>query len=130
MKQVILTRAWDDKRATLGMLKIVDVEHDPIFTLENPERDTKVDSRIPAGDYLCVPYSGTKYKNVYLVRDVPGRTAILIHWGNYESDTEGCILLGTGSGMMNGKPAVMNSKVAFDQFRSLVGREDFRLLIV
>lgn len=114
---------------TLGMLKIVEEDHPPIFTLENPWRKTPKDSRIPYGEYQCEPYSGTKYKDVYIVNDVPGRSAILFHWGNYESDTEGCILVGLGAGEMNNRPAITHSKAAFKIFRRLIGDEPFHLII-
>lgn len=126
---VSLTRAWESDKATLGMIKIRGVEHDPIYTLENPERESTFDSRIPEGIYRCSPYSGTKYKDVYLVNNVPGRTAILFHWGNTEKDSEGCILLGLASGMMGDDPAVMHSKLAVDLFRKLIGPRDFLLLV-
>lgn len=133
MKLVSLQRAWDDDRVTLGMLKIYDegyeVEHDPIFTLENPLRQTTKDNRIPSGRYECVPYNGTKYKDVYLVQNVPGRSAILFHWGNWEEDTEGCIILGSKAGMLKSRPAVMNSMNCFKKFRELIGREKFILEI-
>lgn len=129
MKRVILNRSWHDSRATLGMLKIEGVEHSPIFTLENPQRKTLEDCLIPAGEYECEPYSGTKYKDVYKVLDVPGRTDILFHWGNWEKNTLGCILLGLGSGMMKGEPAVSNSKKAIEYFRGLIGDEKFKLII-
>lgn len=129
MKLVRLNRAWQDSRATIGMLTIEGEEHDPIFTLENPLRKTSVDSIIPPGIYICSPYSGSKYKDVYIVKDVPGRSAILFHWGNTEKDTEGCILLGLGAGMMGNAPAVTSSKVAFQLFASLIGKSDFTLII-
>jgi hypothetical protein len=129
MNKVILQRAWADSRATLGMLSVEGMKHDPIFTLENPLRETSTDSRIPAGEYLCIAYSGAKHKNVYLVRDVPGRTTILIHAGNFEKDTEGCILLGLGAGIVSGEPAVTASMTALQDFRNLLGREDFKLII-
>lgn len=128
--EVIIKRGWADARATLGMLQVKGETHDPIFTLENPERDAKADSRIPAGFYTCIPYSGQKYKDVYLVQNVPGRTAILFHWGNFEKDTLGCILLGDGAGMLDGKPAVVNSLAAFQRFRYLIGDRPFDLTIV
>lgn len=109
------------------MLSIIGQDHDPIFTLENPLRQTNQDSRIPMGIYDCKPYSGIKFQNVYLVDGVPGRSSILIHWGNFEKDTDGCILVGLESGMLNGEPAVMYSKKAFDYFKSLVGDEKFAL---
>lgn len=129
MKTVILRRAFQNKEVTLGMLQIKDIEHKPIYTLENPQRETSADSLIPAGLYHCEPYSGTKYKSVYKVMNVPGRTDILFHWGNWEFDTEGCILLGLGSGTMKGLPAVKNSKKAMDQLRSIIGMEPFFLKV-
>jgi len=129
MKQVILQRAWSDERATLGMLSILGEKHNPIFTLENPLRSTDIDSRIPGGEYECGPHHSEKYPNVYEVRNVPNRTAILIHWGNFESDTTGCILVGLGSGMLEGQPAVMASKSAFKTLLDTVGDETFSLWI-
>lgn len=129
MKRVLLQRAWRDDRATIGMLSILGVKHDPIFSLENPARSTSVDSLIPAGEYLCSPYSGTRFKNVYQVKNVPGRTAILLHPGNFEKDTEGCILIGFAAGMSEERPAVLASRAAFDFFRGVIGREDFVLVV-
>lgn len=129
MKKVKIQRAWSDSRATLGMLTIEGVFHNPFFILENPLRDTKVDSRIPAGTYTCKPYSGTKYKDVYILENVPDRSAILMHWGNFEKDTEGCILIGESAGMMQNQPAIMNSKVAFKMFSDLIGKNPFTLEI-
>lgn len=130
MKQVVLQRAWSDYRATLGMIKILDHDHPPLFTLENPLRATTVDSRIPGGDYICTPYSGTKFKDVYLVKDVPNRTAILFHVGNFERDTEGCILVGLGAGMMKSEPAVMQSQDGFAIFKAVIGQQNFKLWII
>jgi hypothetical protein len=52
------------------------------------------ESCIPEGIYEVEKYSGTKYKNVWILKNVPGRSAILIHWGNTEGNTAGCILMG------------------------------------
>jgi hypothetical protein len=115
--------------ATLGTLTIDGVKTDAIFTLENPKRATDKDSRIPAGTYNCKPYSGTKYKDVYIVENVPNRTAILFHFGNTEKDTLGCILLGNRIGKIGFEPAVLESKRCFERFRSLIGRNSFTLVI-
>src|SRR5690606_28834245 len=115
--------------ATLGTLKISWSPETTIQTLENPERETSVDSRIPAGTYQCAPYSGIKYKDVYIVKDVPGRTAILFHWGNTEKDTEGCILLGNKKGTLAGQPAVLESKKCFERLRTLLGKEPFTIVV-
>ena len=42
---------------------------------------------------------------------VPGRTFILIHWGNYWRGTLGCILVGEGTfADGDGEPAVSHSR--------------------
>ena len=115
--------------ATLGQLTIEDVVTDAIYTLENPLRETDKDNRIPSGVYQCVPYSGTKYKDVYHVKDVPNRSSILIHWGNTEKDTLGCILLGNKIGKIGDMPAVLESKRCFERFRSLIGKNEFTLVV-
>ena len=135
--KVTIRRHAHLKNATIGTLSIFKgnstvfnwTADEPIYTLENPKRKTKVDDRIPAGIYECVPYSGTKYKNVYLVKDIPGREAILLHWGNTELDTTGCILLGNRIGELKGLPAVLESKKCFDRFRKLIGANSFTLVI-
>lgn len=40
--------------------------------------------------------AGHEHLGMIRLRDVPGRSEILIHWGNFWSDSEGCLLLGTG----------------------------------
>jgi hypothetical protein len=129
MNAVVLKRVWADDRATLGVLTILGIKHDPFFTLENPKRDTTVDSLIPAGEYECAPFSGEKYKNVYQIKNVPGRSAILFHPGNTERDTRGCILVGNGAGMIWKDPAVTDSKNAFARFSQIIGDESFHLII-
>lgn len=52
----------------------------------------------------------------YEVSNVPGHTDILIHKGNTEADSHGCILLGLMFGNLNGVPAVLQSREAFDEF--------------
>ena len=130
MKSVIINRFKQDSQATIGMLTISDLCHDPIYTLENPLRETAKDSCIPSGAYLCKPYSGTKYKGVYIVENVPNRSAILFHWGNTEKDTEGCLLLGNKLGQIGTMPAVLESKKCFARFKSIMGDSAFKLEII
>jgi len=130
MKNVIIQRAWSDHRATIGILTVFGEMHSPIFTLENPLRETLEDSRIPDGDYECSPYSSEKHKDVYLIKNVPERSSILFHHGNTEADTRGCIILGLIASTANGVPRVDASKVAIEKFRQLIGNDDFILTIV
>jgi Family of unknown function (DUF5675) len=129
LKTVKIKRNQHLPNATLGTLTISDVKTNTIYTLENPERKTDKDNRIPAGTYNCKPYSGTKYKDVYIVENVPNRSAILLHWGNTEKDTLGCILLGNKMGSLEGEPAILGSKICYARFRSLIGPNEFTLII-
>ncbi len=130
MKHVLIKRAYSTDKVTLGMVDIEGIDHRPIFTLENPWRGNKpFVSRIPVNKYLCRPFSGRKYKNVYQVTDVPGRSYILFHAGNFESNTNGCILLGLSCGLLLGEAAVLSSRRAMKYFNSLIGNEDFYLTI-
>lgn len=91
------------------------------LTLEDPWKDNKKNvSCIPEGKYKCVPHNGTKYKNVWRIKNVIGRSAILIHAGNTENDTEGCILVGQSFGRLGDKVAVLNSQNTLAQLRGVL----------
>lgn len=124
-----MQRSFQDEKVTIGALKIKGVSHDPIYTLENPHRITTKDSCIPAGTYTCVPYTSSSHSDVYEVQDVPGRTYILFHSGNFESDTLGCILIGNIAGILLNQPAVMDSKACMDRFKKLIGKNEFKLIL-
>ncbi|AMV17423.1 DUF5675 family protein [Planctomyces sp. SH-PL14] len=90
-------------------------------TCEDPWNDNRRGkSCIPTGRYLCVPHSGTKYKGVWEVNGVPGRSAILIHAGYTIDDTQGCILVGQTFGYLSEKPAVLNSRLTLAKLKKLL----------
>ena len=86
-------------------------------------------SSIPTGQYVVKPYSSAKYPHVYQVMDVPGRSKILIHVGNTDDDTEGCILVGSSVGKLRWNRAVLNSGNTFRKLRAILGDEDAHLTI-
>lgn len=47
------------------------------------------------------------------VADVPGFQYILVHWGNTDDDTDGCLIVGDTLGQLNGQPAVLSSRAAY-----------------
>ena len=127
---VVLNRGFQNSKLTLGMIQIHNVDHSPIYTLENPYKDNKpFISCIPEGVYNCSPYNGEKYKSVYEVNDVKGRSDILFHSGNWVHETSGCILLGSAIGEMKNQPALISSVKAVNQFKSLIGRNNFWLIV-
>ncbi len=69
------------------------------------------------------PFSGTKYKNVYELKNVLGRTYVLIHAGNYHENTEGCLMPGKSWDVLKDSHYyVSNSKVALKEIFSEIGK--------
>jgi len=127
---VSITRGYSSNNVTIGILQIKGIDHDPIYTLENPWKFNRPSiSCIPIGEYECEPFSGAKYKAVYQVKDVKNRTYILIHSGNLPKDTSGCILLGLSAGRIGSEAAVLESRKAVEYFKGLIGKRDFTLHI-
>lgn len=81
-------------------------------------------SCIPPGTYECIKYSGTRFKNVFLLKDVPDRSGILIHAGNTTNDTEGCILVGHALG----NRGILNSQAAMQELNAQLP-STFKLVI-
>lgn len=87
-----------DKRQTLGTLCVLNNYETILYsckTLELPWNDNKKNnSCIPLGTYKVDKYNSQKFGLCFKLRNVPGREGILIHAGNYNSQTQGCILVG------------------------------------
>ncbi len=132
MLKAKLTRFSDDGTCTLGQLEIGGIV---LRTLEEPWKDNKRGvSCIPTGTYKVVPHgwesdSKVKFKRTYRLTGTAPRTAILIHTGNTTDDIEGCILVGMQHGTLRGKPAVLYSAPAMERLRTMVGRNEFTLII-
>ena len=127
--KAIIDRFASEERATLGTLTFQNVEHPTIYTLEPPWKDNKIDvSCIPEGNYRCVPYSSGKYPDLYEVKHVPGgRTLVLLHWGNYPHNTDGCIL--PGKSVISSKPMVTYSKATIELIKRITDYKEFDLTI-
>lgn len=109
MKLEVL-RFSSQKDSTLGVLfDVTDGKREFIcYTLEDEYREDKVmhETRVPAGTYKITlrtvggfhqRYS-KRFKDIHhgmlWVRDVPNFEYILIHCGNDDGDTSGCLLVG------------------------------------
>lgn len=109
MKLEVL-RFSSQKDSTLGLLfDITDGDRKFMaYTLEDEHRDVKVmhETRIPAGTYRITlrtvggfhaKYTkrfGELHKGMLWLMDVPNFEYILIHAGNDDDDTSGCLLVG------------------------------------
>jgi hypothetical protein len=89
------------------------------YVLENPYRNTPKDSAIPCGTYQCEKDTTGKFQ-FYKVLNVPGRANIEIHQGNYERDTEGCILLGGSWAILNDELAISNSVKTLERLKKIL----------
>ena len=83
------------EHATMGKMFVDGVFF--AFTLEDKVREVKVwgETAIPTGTYsVFVRYSNRFKKELVAVKDVPKFDGVLIHGGNTDKDTHGCILIG------------------------------------
>lgn len=96
LKALLKRFDYSDKQ-TLGSLVIYN-EMDVIFscyTLELPDlKNARQISCIPKGVYNVVPRYSKKFKNHFHILNVPNRSYILIHVGNYHTQIKGCVLVG------------------------------------
>jgi len=104
-----------------------------VVSLERPWINNRTNiSCIPSGVYDCKwlerSYSG-KYKRVWHLSNVEGRTGILIHSGNYVRHSTGCILVGLKRGILGGQEAVLSSRSALNLMRSELEGKDFTLIV-
>ena len=95
MKTLKLVRTKSDNKQTIGELWY---EGKRIaYTLELPWRENQRRvSCIPKGVYEVIEHQAPSYPKAksYWVQNVPNRSEILIHYGNFHRDTLGCILPG------------------------------------
>ena len=92
-----LVRLDSDDKQTLGALTVY-CGTDKVFeckTLELPWLNNKpFKSCIPKGEYKVKYRHSETYGHHWIVQDVEDRDLILIHFGNFHRDTEGCICVG------------------------------------
>ena len=121
--EIKVTRFKSNDDATLSLVTID--RQFQCFGLEDEYRDTKkaAETRIPDGlyDVRLKPFGGfhRKYKERFdfhegmlHVQNVAGFEDILIHIGNTEKDTAGCLLVGNGA-HTNGALTITSSKLAY-----------------
>lgn len=131
--ELTLYRILEANGATIGVLRGLSRT---LYTLEEAWRANKTGiSCIPAGTYQCAPHGweqGTKVKKpqTWELKNVPGRSAVLIHIGNTTKDTEGCILAGMGVAISQSLSMVNDSAMAINIMRKEIGPNAFTLTIV
>jgi len=140
--KIVVDRIKSDNDASLSLV-CIDGKFE-CFGLEDEYRENKVagETRIPAGVYQVNLRKIGGFHQRYMkkfsqlhagmlhVEDVPGFEYILIHIGNTDADTAGCLLLGKNANT-TGELSVGNSTGAYRDFYQKVvnAANDGNLLI-
>jgi hypothetical protein len=130
--KLFVERFTSNKDATVSTIYLDDVFQ--CFGLEDEYREEKValETLIPAGSYkgmtshyrrfscsIRKKFSDT-HQEVLHVQKVPGFEFILIHFGNADENTAGCLLVGTGARAGEGDMSIQSSHVAYKKLYSKV----------
>ncbi|EHB0223827.1 hypothetical protein NOJ65_000073 [Campylobacter coli] len=146
--KITINRRYTGKTCVIGKFKVLDDDDKILFECFSLEEDKEglesgKDLRIPEGNYNLKRHSPSRFENTLrsitkkddtMINvyndDVPSSRAILIHWGNTDKDTKGCILLGLTKD--NNNESVGQSRQACKEFYDLMhgkNLEDIKLEI-
>ncbi len=119
-----LTRLSDNGIQTTGILNLKTASGRKVLEFDTLELSWKNNERqvscIPVGSYVVREKFSFSFGYCFELLSVPGRSAILIHSGNFNSHTKGCILIGNGFRDINNdfQVDVLNSRNAMKLLRS------------
>ncbi|EDC2859838.1 hypothetical protein GAB50_07120 [Campylobacter jejuni] len=147
--KITINRRYTGKTCVIGKFKVLDDDDKILFECFSLEEDKEglesgKDLRIPEGNYNLKRHTPSRFENTLrsitkkdddtMINvyndDVPSSRAILIHWGNTDKDTQGCILLGLTKD--NNNESVGQSRQACKEFYDLMhgkNLEDIKLEI-
>lgn len=138
MRQLELVRLSTrvDKQPKAGFLKL---NGEPYFATLEPPFNLFLDQFpcIPTGTYVCKKVYDRKTTGglfipiTFEITNVPQRSGILFHIGNYAKDTRGCVLLGMQFGRLNDQISLVESRVAFEKFVKMTDKDkEFELKVI
>ncbi|MCW3808136.1 DUF5675 family protein [Plebeiibacterium marinum] len=134
--ELTVLRYSSGRESTLGLLFLEGVF--ACYTLEDEQREIKVsgETRIPAGRYqVRLRKEGSHHqryaqkfpgmhKGMLHVTNVPGFKWILLHIGNDDDDTAGCLLVGdTSITNINQEGRINNSTIAYKRIYPIIANE-------
>ena len=131
--KLVLKRLYVKEYGAFGQI-IDELSNVVCVTLEHAylQADNSYLPKLPAGEYTCKRgqhrlASMTQDFTTFEIENVPGHTDILFHWGNTNSDSAGCVLVGKHIwGDM-----ISNSRVTFSSFMEMLdGVDSFDLVVV
>lgn len=135
MNEAILIRKQTSDQGTFGIFSVLGFQ---CFIGELPWRNNVRNiSCIPVGDYKVLLRESPKYGITYWISNVPNRSFILQHSGNwcgnvekgYKTHTNGCQLFGKYMGELQGQKAVLLSRATLKKFMAVMVGEPYLLKI-
>lgn len=126
---LILTRIHDTGVQTIGIMHLFDRNFRTLFTCKTLELSWRNNERrrscIPTGKYKITPNQSPTFGPTFRLHDVPNRSDILIHTGNFHTNTLGCILVGNEFSDINrdGQLDVTSSRVIMNQLLAVLKTE-------
>lgn len=112
-------------------------DNEAAVTLEHAyeQPDSTYKPKVPVGVYICKRGQHqlehmTQPFSTFEIMNVPNHTNILFHVGNYNHDSDGCVLLGEYVLESAGEKVITHSKITFDRFMNLLRNEnEFQLTV-
>ena len=101
---ILLTRLTTNSKQTTGSIIVHDnfKNHARFTSLELPWLNNQNNiSCIPPGTYKAKKVLSPTFGWCIQILNVPNRTGILLHFGNYYTNTKGCILIGESFAHIN-----------------------------
>jgi hypothetical protein len=133
---ILLERFSPEERQTIGNLYLLEDNGSMIdswFSLELPWLDNqKYISCIPIGNYTCFKHVSPKFGPCLWIKEVNGRSEVLIHPANYYTQLLGCIAIGKDLKHINtGKDIdVAQSRKAMAELLNQIEGDEIHLRIV
>lgn len=130
-----LHRLQEDEKQTLGAL-VAYCGTRQVFnckTLEPPwVNNERFISRMPSGIYTVVKRYSETYGYHWHVKDVIGRSLILLHAGNFHYSTHGCVCVGDSYRDINadGYRDVTDSKATLRALNNAVPVNQFKIVVI
>lgn len=134
MPTLTILRNPSDKKETLGLATAVSGSNTFMCdSLELPDLNNQPNiSCIPKGTYDAKwSYFPHLKRFAYQLQNVPGRSGIFIHVGNFFSDLKGCIALGASLADINGDGEldVTKSTITINAFNTLMAQKPIKVII-
>src|SRR5216684_529742 len=120
---MIMRRISSREDGILGELQSDDIVSFQCSTLEHAYTDEQggFNPKIPPGFYKCVrgvhKLEHSHQFETFEITNVPNHTGILFHVGNFNNDSDGCVLLGLKMNLSD-KDSLMisDSRTTFEEF--------------